>query len=364
MSNAKANPPPPSAPAEVPSGAPVSRMSLANIQSGRVRKPPRTLLYGVEGVGKTTWAAGAPSPILLPVEDGSHHIDVARLPRPVSFDDILLAQRLLREGEHEYKTLVVDTLDAIEPLIWQAVIAQANAGGRGPVRTIEEVGGGYGKGYVAALDLWRRWLRSLELLETRRDMQIVVLAHAHVKTQKNPGGDDYDRHMIKVNDKAAAAVREWADDVLFACFEVQTRKGKGFGKAKAVGGQRIVYTSTSPVFEAKNRSGLPASMPLDFGDYLEAIEANAPADPAVLTTAIETLLSKLPDEAIKSWVAGELARKPSPDRLAKIRDRLAAKVEELARREQEMREAAGADPEVDGGPAAPQEREPGSDDGD
>lgn len=318
------------------------RMSLASVQSGRVRRPPRVLLYGPPGIGKSTWGAGAPAPIFLPVEAGSDQLDVPRFPQPQTLDEAKVALRALREEPHEYQTVVLDTVDALEPLIWRAVCKAAN------VTSIEDVGGGYGKGYIAAMDEWLILIRGLELLRERRGMTVVLLAHADVKNWKNPVGPDYDRFQLRLNAKAGAKVIEWCDDVLFANLAVATEKtGKGkWAKAKPTGGVRKVYTQTSPSYEAKNRHALPPTLELDFGDYLAAVEKAQPAETATIQKAIKTLTDALADEAIGTWVASELARKPTPARLAQIRDRLAAKMEMKEQASADARAAEGAEDEA------------------
>ena len=131
------------------------------------------LIFGPEGLGKSTWAASAPAPIFLPGEEGTNHLDVARLPQPHTWEEVLEAVRMLTEEPHEYQTFVVDTLDGIEPLVWQAVCAR---GGKADIEAF-----GYGKGYVAALDEWRKFLHAIERLRRVRGMNVLFVAHTIVK---------------------------------------------------------------------------------------------------------------------------------------------------------------------------------------
>ena len=337
-----------------------SRMALANVTRGRVARPPRVLLYGPPGIGKTTWAAGAPDVLLLPVESGSDAIDVARLPQPATFDEVLAAVRELAQATHDYKTFALDTIDALEALIWRHVCRLAS------VESIEEVGGGYGKGYGEALHHWRRLLKGLEALRDR-GMTVILIGHADVRSWKNPLGPDFDRYQLRLHQKVAAVVLDWCDDVLFCNLEVQLDKSKGKGKwakAKAVGGTRVVRTEPSPAYEAKNRHSLPARLPLHFADYMVALERGQPSTQTTLEKAIATMAGELGDPTITSWVTSQMKGKPAPALMQKIRDRLQAKLEEKEQMEQEARDASGEpDPDPNNGEETGGEPDPGSDGG-
>src|SRR5579883_3141845 len=152
---------------------PASRMTLDNIKKGKVVAPLKVLAYGVEGVGKSTFAAHAPSPIFLNQERGTEELDVARLPEPTSWDEVLEALHLLETTPTAYKTLVVDPVNWLEPLAWDKTCKEHGWS------NIEEPG--YGKGYEAALDHWRVFVAQLDRIREVRGMHIVLLAHAQVK---------------------------------------------------------------------------------------------------------------------------------------------------------------------------------------
>src|SRR5687768_670007 len=123
---------------------------LELVQHGKTQMPPRIMTYGIEGVGKSTLASCAPKPIFVQTEDGLNEIECSKFPLATSLDDVLAALSELTTEEHPFETVVIDSLDWLERMIWDAVCRRES------VTTIEKVGGGYGKGYILALDYWRR----------------------------------------------------------------------------------------------------------------------------------------------------------------------------------------------------------------
>ena len=265
----------------------VSRMKLDKIVSGKLDVPIRVLLYGVEGIGKSTFGALAPRPIFLGAESGTAQLDVARFPEARTWEDLLDAIGELTNETHEYETLVLDSLDWAEPLCWERVCEKGIEGKR--ATTIE--GFGYGKGYTAALDEWRALMRAMEKLIHAKKMNVVLIAHALVKLFKNPEGEDYDRYQLKLNDKAAGRIKEWCDDVLFAKYETFSA-GKDTRKAIS-DGARIVHTTRMAAWDAKNRNSLPETMPLSWDDYFTAVTAHAADAPERLRADIEAMFPRL-----------------------------------------------------------------------
>src|SRR4029077_2736309 len=191
---------------------------MTNILSAisRGKRPQRifALIYGTDGVGKSFWASNAPKPIFVGAEKGTEQLDVARFPQTETIGDLLDQLRALQTEKHEFQTVVLDSLDWIEPLVWKAVCDEAK------VESIEQAFGGYGKGYVRALDLWRVLLKELAILNSK--MHVLMIGHCMIKSFADPDlANSYDRYQLKINDKAAALVREAADAVLFARFETE-----------------------------------------------------------------------------------------------------------------------------------------------
>ena len=235
-------------------------------------KPPRITLYGVHGLGKSTFGSLAPSPIFLQTEDGLDSLDVPAFPLAKSYAQVMDYLGQLATEDHEYKTLVVDTLDWLEPLIWGQVCEEHN------VKSIDEIG--YGKGFSFALDIWSEYINAVNYLRDEKDMMVIQLAHSHVKRFENPETESYDRYELKLNAKAASKVLEHSDIVLFGNYYTAVKKEKEGMKdrKRAVGsGERILYTSERPAATAKNRYNLPKEIPFDIdGDYWNVIAEHIP----------------------------------------------------------------------------------------
>jgi hypothetical protein len=258
-------------------------ISLASIRRGGEARPPRLLIYGVAGVGKTKLAADAPNPVFLQTEDGLGNIEAATFGLLRSFDAVLEALGSLYSEAHDFQTVVVDSLDWLEPLIWQHTAALHN---QPDIETF-----GYGKGYLAALDTWRSFLDGVNALRDERGMAVIFLAHAEIRRFDSPETEPYDRYQPKLHARASALVQEHVDAVLFANYRISTLKSDvGFNK-KVVrgvsGGDRVLHTAERPAFLAKNRFGLPETLPLSWPELAAGIPFYAAPQAAapVSTTA-------------------------------------------------------------------------------
>ena len=236
---------------------------MNQISKGRKAQPRRVMLYGTHGIGKSTFGAMAESPIFVPTEDGLADIDCESFPLAKSLGDVMAALESLYSSDHKYKSVVIDSLDWLERLIWAEVCADES------VENIEKIG--YAKGYTFAVDKWRTVLGALDALRSDRGMTIVLIAHAKIEKFENPETVPYDRYSPRLHKLASALVQEWADEVLFATYKVHTVKvAEGFNQAKHNGigtGERIIRTVERPAHVAKNRLGLPDELPLDYRVY-------------------------------------------------------------------------------------------------
>jgi hypothetical protein len=238
--------------------------NLSSIRRNTALAAPRVLVYGVEGIGKSTFAAGAPSPVFIQTEDGLGALQVDHFPIATRVSDVLDAIGSLFSDDHEFKTVVIDSLDWLETLIWRDIEAKYDA---------KDLA--YGKGAMIAADKWREILDGLTALRNERGMAVVLIAHTEIKRFDSPETEPYDRYQPKLQARSSALVREWCDAVFFANYKTIVKKDDvGFNKTVARGistGERMLFTSERPAYMAKNRYSLPESIPLSWEAFEKAI---------------------------------------------------------------------------------------------
>jgi hypothetical protein len=243
-------------------------MKMKGVTKGKIKRPLLMCLFGTEGVGKTTFASQAESPIFIGPETGTDNLDVARFQTPKTFTEILGQCEQLLSEKHEFKTVVFDSLDWIERALFTEILAEDTK-----AKSIEDIGGGYGR-YVGIVN--NHWEKLIAVTKQLRDkgMNIIFIAHYQVKTFNDPMTSlPYDRYIMKLLEKTSALFREYVDILGFATFEVVS-KGDGSNAKKGKGrgdGVRILYTEKRPAHDAKNRFGLPYAMPLDFGSLISSV---------------------------------------------------------------------------------------------
>lgn len=239
-------------------------------------KPPRILIYGPQKIGKSSFGALADRPVFIQAEDGLDAINVDAFPLAKSFQDIMKNLQALAEEEHNFKTVVIDSLDWMEPMIWEQVCKEHQ------VKSIEQVLKGYGKGYVEALNVWREYIEMINYLRDEKGMCVVQIAHSQIRKFENPETDIYDRYELKMHKSAAALIMEHSDIILFANYYVGVKKEEKNmskeGRKRAVGtGERVLYTEERPAFMAGNRYSLPTEIAFDKnGQYWATIAEAVP----------------------------------------------------------------------------------------
>lgn len=290
---------------------------LNNIKKGQSANPPRIMLIGVEGVGKSTAGASMPNPLFICSENGlvGPQFDNVSSFNPTSWADILALLDEIASSKTDFKSIVIDTLDWVEPMLYAHVIKKA---AKPDIKSIEDFG--YGKGYIVAQQEARQLITRLEKLNSM-GFYILILSHSQIKTFQNPVGENYDRYEPKVNLKIAGLFKEWCDTILFAQFDSYTRK-EGM-KAKAYGGSaRIVQTTHSAAWDAKNRYGLPEVMTLDMGEILTAMNVNACKDTSDMEEELKGYIAKMKSEDAEKWNKWLDGRKWTPDQLAQKLNKL------------------------------------------
>jgi hypothetical protein len=248
-------------------------MSKLNITTGRIARPQKAVIYGPEGVGKSTLASLFPNPVFLDSEGGTHHLEIARF-EVASWDNVIGAVAQLASGQHDFKTLVLDTVDWGEKRLAEHICRKANKD------SIEDWG--FGKGYVILAEEFAKFLASLDAL-IRRGMHIVFLAHSTVRKFESPDqAGSYDRYELKLSKQVAPLVKEWADVILFANYVTKIAENES-GRKRGVGGrERVLFTTHAAAYDAKNRHGLDEKLLFTFDSIANVFGATAkPAAPAV-----------------------------------------------------------------------------------
>lgn len=216
-------------------------------------RPLRALIHGVPGIGKSFLAAGAPSPLFLDAEEGTRGLDVAKAPIR-HWSALVGGINDLTTKPHDFKTVVLDTLDAFERLLCVHICG-------GNADSIENVGGGFGKGWQRAAEEWAKVGLQLARLQEERGMGVIAIAHSEVGTVSDPSGEDYSHWQMRMNKKSLSFWRGWVNDILFYSREIHTKHKSRKVDERRSGGRYLV-TSWRPGVEAKNRSGLPDLIPV------------------------------------------------------------------------------------------------------
>lgn len=279
--------------------APVRASKLGEVKRGPLVTPKRLCIYGTRGIGKSSLAADAPEPIFLDLGNATEHLNVSRYPLPAepTYPDVLDAIDDIGASDHSFKTLVIEDVGELESLMWRHLVATAPTNREGDRPTTIE-GFGFGKGYKIAEAEWRVLVHRLDQMRLRRGLHVIMLGHSVISTVKNPGGENYDRHVPLVDARAVGVIGANADVVAFATFD-DVAKRINMGPAKktiGVTGHRVLHLEHSATWDAKCRLPMPSMIDLE--------EVN-PWRP--FADAIHRLNSMTPD-GLRQQIADELER--------------------------------------------------------
>lgn len=273
---------------------------MLNIIRGKKQGAIRAVIYGTEGIGKSTLAAQIPESLILDTEDGSGQIDAARV-LALDWRAIEHALKELIADPQGFKAIIIDTADWLEKALIEHVLRGAGK------KSIEDFG--YGKGYTILQEHVVRFLAQVDQL-IAKGIHVVFVAHAKVTRTSPPDQTDgYDRFELKLTKQVAPLLKEWADLVLFCNYRIQIVEGSD-GKLKAQGGrERIMHAVHSAAWDAKNRFGLADEMPMEFANIAALFTSAQPrttahaAAPAKAPAVVEQNYSKLASEAELTRIA-------------------------------------------------------------
>ena len=238
-----------------------------NITSGPTATAQKVVLYGVEGIGKSTFASQFPNPVFIDTEGSTSNMNVQRLDNPNSWQMLIDEVNYVKQTKI-CSTLIIDTADWAETLANKHVIA------RNGITSIEDLG--YGKGYTMVKEEFGKLLNLLSEL-TDDGINVVVTAHAELKKKEEPDQmGAYDRYQLKLSRQCAPLLKEWSDMVLFANYETTIVTDSKTKSKKATGGQRVMFTTHHPAWDAKNRHNLPEKLPFDFSSIAQLFQPAAP----------------------------------------------------------------------------------------
>lgn len=260
------------------------------ITRGKQIKPIKGLIYGPEGIGKSTLASHFPDPVFIDTEGSTAHMDVARFPEPASWTLLLDEVREVIKDPTICKTLVIDTVD------WAERLCIAHVCAANKWDSVEAPG--YGKGYVVVKEEFGKLLDLLTEV-IGKGVNVVLTAHAQMRKFEQPDElGAYDRWELKMSKQDSPMVKEWADMILFCSYKTYVinvdNQGAQKGKNKAQGGKRVMYTQHHPCWDAKNRFGLPEELPMEWGAIAHLFAKDAKPVPTPVPTPAPTPVQPAP----------------------------------------------------------------------
>lgn len=226
------------------------------VTKGKIPSAIKLVIYGAEGIGKSTFASKLPDALYIDTEGSTKHMDVSRLPSPSNWQELEEEINYVISNPTICKTLVIDTADWAEKLCINYTCIRLK------VNNLEDVG--FGKGYVYLEQDFKHLLTLLDEV-IAKGINVCITAHAVIRTFNTPDSlESYDRYEMKLQKKITPLLKEWCDILLFANYKTTVIKDQKSGKSKGFGGERVMYTSHTPSYDAKNRFDLPQELPFDF----------------------------------------------------------------------------------------------------
>jgi hypothetical protein len=246
------------------------------LKRGMLNDAQKLILCGPEGIGKSSLASKCPKPVFIDVEGSTSDIDVLRTPAPTSWRALVDQTTAFITDHHGCETLVVDTADWAEKLCISHICAANNMTSLGGEKD-------FGRSYNMLELEWCRWLDILSRVAAG-GMHVVLTAHVGVKQCRPPDLDSaYDRYELKMEKKTSSATKEWSRNLLFLNYKTYVVEEKG--KKRGTGGHRVIYTTRTPAWDAKNRAGLPDELRLDYSEIACLFKPVAQSSPAPVVTA-------------------------------------------------------------------------------
>jgi AAA domain len=248
-------------------------ISLASLRSERACEAPRLGIYGRPGVGKTSLAATAPNPVFILTEEGLGRITPTPRHTPLcrAYEDVLQWILALRTEQHEHATVVIDSLDGLEPLMVSHIAKQD--GKSAEDFALGKGNFGYGKGAMRLADEMRTFLEALDHLRESKNMAVILIGHDKVKRFEAPDVESYDRYQLAIEEKPALHVMKWLDALSFAYYRTSTTEGKD-GKVRGIGaGERMLAQDELPSRVAKNRYGAPREISMNAAAQMGVVAA-------------------------------------------------------------------------------------------
>jgi AAA domain len=247
-------------------------IDISRMQTVRATRPPRTLIYGPPGMGKTSLASEWPNPVFLQVEDGTPAgLELTSFGHLTTFDEVMGCLAALYNEDSDRKTVVLDSLDRLEPMVWAKTCSLRGWD------TIETPG--YGKGYAESDQTWRELIEGMNALRYEKGMNIVYVAHSTVVAIDDPMTQSYSRFDIRLHKRATAIFQDEVDVILFLNQDVvvksETAK-KGARTRADGGGNRWIYAAPRPSYVAKNRYGIADKVVFERGKGYKALASSFP----------------------------------------------------------------------------------------